>query len=320
MSSAKTMVARVEAYLQSRRQFGFQLRVEGGELLRFARYADGAGHRGAVTTELALRWAHEATTATPLYRARRLEIVRCFAKYQVAFEADTEVPAAGILGPAHRRTLPYIFSPREIERLVAAASRLSAPSGLRAKTYVSLICLLACTGLRISEALRLRRVDVDLDAGVLSIRQTKFCKSRLVPLHRSARLELQRYVVLRDAIVPQIAGATVFVSESGHALPSRTVHGVIRKLLDEAISSSAPTDRRPRIHDLRHTFACRRLVQWYRDGVDLGPRVVALSTYLGHAKVSDTYWYLTGVPELMAIAATRFERFGREGDGDASRA
>ena len=117
MSRATTMVARVETYLHTRRQFGFQLRVEGGELLRFARYADGSGHRGAVTSDLALRWAQDATAATPLYRARRLEIVRCFAKYQVAFEPTTEVPAVGILGPAHRRTPPYIFSPREIGQL-----------------------------------------------------------------------------------------------------------------------------------------------------------------------------------------------------------
>lgn len=318
MSRTKTMVARVEAYLHTRRQFGFQLRVEGGELLRFARYADGAGHRGAVTTELALRWAQAATTATPLYRARRLEIVRCFAKYQVAFEPTTEVPAAGILGPAHRRMPPYIFSRREIERLVAAASRLSAPGGLRAKTYVSILGLLACTGLRISEALRLGRVDADLDAGVLSIRQTKFCKSRFVPLHPSARINLQRYVARRDAIVPPIAGASLFVSESGHALPYRTVHSVTRKLLDEVVSCDA-TDRRPRIHDLRHTFACQRLLHWYREGADLDQRVAALSTYLGHAKVSDTYWYLTAVPELMAIASARFERFGRAGGYDAAR-
>ena len=321
MSRATTMVARVETYLHTRRQFGFQLRVEGGELLRFARYADGSGHRGAVTSDLALRWAQDATAATPLYRARRLEIVRCFAKYQVAFEPTTEVPAVGILGPAHRRTPPYIFSPREIGQLVTAASHLSSPRGLRAKTYASLIGLLACTGLRISEALRLGRADADLEAGVLSIRRTKFCKSRLVPLHPTARVELRRYVVRRDAIVPSsTAAATLFVSESGQALPYRSVHWVMRRLLDDVVASDAPIARRPRIHDLRHTFACRRLLQWYREGADVEQRVAALSTYLGHAKVSDTYWYLTGVPELMAIAATRFERFGRDGDDHASRA
>jgi integrase len=319
MSRAKTMVARVEAYLHARRQFGFQLRIVGDELLRFARYADGAGHRGALTTELALRWAQAATTAAPLYRARRLEVVRCFAKYQAAFEPETEIPARGILGSSHQRTPPYIFSPSEIERLLTGASLLSSPRGLRAKTYAALIGLIACTGLRISEALRLARADADLTAGVLSIRQTKFGKSRLVPLHSSAQIELRRYIARRDAIVPAIAGATLFVSESGNALPLRTVHCVARKLIDGVVAPSPSIARRPRIHDLRHTFACRRLLQWYRDGVDIDQRIAALSTYLGHVKVSDTYWYLTGVPELMAIAATRFERFGREGDVHAAR-
>jgi integrase len=320
MKRPSTMVARVKAYVHARRQFGFQLRVEGGELLRFARYADEAGHRGSLTTELALSWAQAARAASPLYRARRLEIVRGLAKHESAFDAKTEIPAAGILGPAHRRTTPYIFSPREIERLVVAASQLSSPSGLRAKTYSALIGLLACTGLRISEALRLGRTDAHLDTGVLSIRQTKFCKSRLVPLHPSARRALQGYVRRRDAIVAPTATGTLFVSESGAALPSRTVHGVMRILLDSVIKPATAIRRRPRVHDLRHTFACRCLLRWYRAGADIDQRIAALSTYLGHAKVSDTYWYLTGVPELMAIAGTRFERFGREGDDHAARA
>lgn len=134
-----TMVARADAYLYARRQLGFQLRIEGRELLRFARFADSSGHRGALTTELALRWAQEATTATPLYRARRLEIVRCFAKHLAASEPATEIPPMGILGPAHRRTQPYIFDPSEISALVATARRLPSPRGLRGMTYASLI-------------------------------------------------------------------------------------------------------------------------------------------------------------------------------------
>ena len=219
----------------------------------------------------------------------------------------------------HRRPPPYIFSPEEIVRLVGSAELLSSPRGLRAKTYAALIGLLASAGLRISEALRLGNADADLDSGMLTIRQTKFCKSRLVPLHPSATRALQRYVVRRDAIVPPIAGAKLFVSESGHALPSRTVHWVMRRLLDETVASDGPIGRRPRIHDLRHTFACRCLLRWYRAGADVDRHIAALSTYLGHAKVSDTYWYLTGVPELMATAATRFERFGRTGGDHASR-
>lgn len=320
MSRTTTMVARVQAYLHARRQFGFQLRIEGGELLRFAQYADASGHRGRLTSELALRWAQDATTCTPLYRARRLDIVRSFAKYQVAFEAKTEIPATGILGPSHRRTPPYIFSPREIECLVSSASQLSSPRGFRAETYAALIGLLTCTGLRISEALRLARADTDLDSGVLSIRQTKFCKSRFVPLHPSARVALQRYVTQRETIAPSIATGTLFVSESGGALPYSTVQNVMRKLLDEVVPAATSIGcRRPRIYDLRHTFACRTLLRWYRAGANVDQKIAALSTYLGHVKVSDTYWYLTGVPELMAVAATRFERFGREGN-HASRA
>ena len=305
------MVARVEAYLNARRKLGFQLRIEGGELLRFARYADSSGHRGALTTDLALRWAQEAKSATALYRARRLEVVGCFAKHQAAFDPDTEVPPKGLLGPAHRRTQPYIFTQAEITKLMRAALQLPPRHGLRGQTYEVLIGLLACTGLRISEALQLRRADVDLVAGVLSIRLTKFRKSRLVPIHASTQAQLRRYLDRRDAVASPSAGTALFACKAGRALPYTTVRTTLRKLIDEVIPPDTYRSRRPRIHDLRHTFACRCLLRWYQEGVNVDQRMPALSTYLGHAKVSDTYWYLTGVPELMAIAAARFERFGR---------
>lgn len=313
MSRSVTMVSRVKTYLETRRQFGFQLRVEGGELLRFARFADSSGHRGPLTSDLALQWAQDAATATPHYRARRLDMVRTFAKYQIAFEAKTKVPATGILGPSHGRQAPYIFSPREIELLIASAKRLASPCGLRAKTYATLIGLLASTGLRISEALRLRRSDVDLDSGVLLISQTKFCKSRHVPLHSTAKAALQRYVLRRDAFVGLSESGPLLVSESRAHLPYSTVQSVMRKLIDEVVVGDASLRRRPRTYDIRHTFACRTVLRWYRAGVDVDQRIAALSTYLGHVKVSDTYWYLSAVPELMAIAARRFERFGNEG-------
>ena len=153
---------------------------------------------------------------------------------------------------------------------------------------------------------------------MITIRRTKFRKSRLVPLHPSARVELRRYLDLRDAIVATATGTTLFVSEAGSALPYSTVRCVCRKLID-AVARPVGFHRRPHIHDLRHTFACRCLLRWYREGAEVDQRVAALSTYLGHAKVSDTYWYLTGVPELMAIAAARFERLGREGGQHGSR-
>jgi integrase len=305
-----TMVRRVEDYLAQRRALDFQLRIEGSELMRFAHYADESGHQGPVTTELALRWARLAVSASPLYRARRLEVVRTFARHRRAQEPSTEIPPRGILGPAHRRTQPYIYSEREITQLMAAARRLPSPKGLHGATYSTLLGLLACTGLRISEALRIECPDVDLSAGLIRIRETKFRKTRVVPLHRSATLALKRYAEMRDHTA---AGACSFFSnEDGDPLPYSTVNHIFRRLTETATESSG-SRRRLRLHDLRHTFACRALLRWYRDGVDVNHRVAALSTYLGHAKVSDTYWYLTGIPELMAIAARRFESFTERG-------
>ena len=309
--SRVTMETRVKSYVAARRRLGFQLRIEAGELLRFARFADEIGHRGPVTTELALLWAQSATTSTPLYRARRLEVVRCFARYQVVSEPGTEIPPARILGRAHRRTQPHIYPEFELAAILALAGRLSSSKGLRSATYVTLIGLLACTGLRISEALRLLLADVDLEAGVLSIRETKFHKSRLVPLHTSAVKSLEEYIARRKRIQPCVSGAPFFINEVGRRLPYSTVRTVFRNLVDRA-GIGIPNRRRPRLHDLRHAFACNCLMRWYRSGIDVHQRIAALSTYLGHAKVSDTYWYLTGVPELMAITASRFERFAHE--------
>ena len=311
MTGPKTMAARVEAYLVARRRLGFQLRVEGGELLRFARFADASGHRGPVAVELALRWAQTAERSTRLYRARRIETVRCFARHQALLEPATEIPPARILGPAHRRTQPHIYSQDEITRLLTHAARLRSRKGLRARTYVAILSLLACTGLRISEALRLQLIDVDLDAGLLTVRETKFNKSRLVPLHASASAALRGYVAHRDRVQPRWPGASLFISEAGRRLAYTTVRTTFRELADRVVVR-VPGRRRPRLHDLRHTFACRCLLRWIREGVDVHERIAALSTYLGHAKVSDTYWYLTGVPELMAITASRFELFAHE--------
>jgi len=308
--SQSTMVARVEAYLAARRRLGFQLRIEGYELLRFARYADVCGHRGPVTVDLALRWAQTATSSR-LYRARRIEVVRCFARHQALTEPGTEIPPQRILGPAHRRTEPYIYSHGEITTLLVRAARLRSPTGLRAKTYAAIFGLLASTGIRISEALRLGMADVDLVAGVLTIRETKFHKSRLVPLHPTSKDALLAYVAWRARAQPASPDAPFFVSEAGRRIAYTTVRTVFRDLADQTIAR-LPGRRRPRLHDLRHTFACRCLLRWLREGVDVHERIAALSTYLGHAKVSDTYWYLTGVPEIMALTAARFERFARE--------
>jgi integrase len=171
-----------------------------------------------------------------------------------------------------------------------------------------LIGLLICTGLRISEALKMSRGDVDWGHGWLMIRESKFHKSRLVPLHPTAVPALRVYARDRDLLHPIARTESFFVSDRGAALPYSTVRQTFRKLCAHLPAPRRPDGRAPRIHDIRHTFACRRLLHWYADGVDLDHAVAALSTYLGHAKVSDTYWYLTGIPELLDLAAGRFER------------
>jgi integrase len=310
MSRPGTMTEKVDTYLSFRRSLGFLLRTEGVVLRQFAAYADAAGHRGPLTTELALRWARDTASTDRLCWARRLEVVRCFARHLAATEPGTTIPPRGLLGPAHRRNRPHIFSHAELNALMAAAGRLGPSGGLRADTHRTLIGLLAATGLRISEALHLARPDVDLGRGRLIVRETKFRKTRLVPLHPSATEALRDYSVLRDRAFPTPLSDRFFVNRSGLRLPYSTARTVFHKLCD-ALKIAGTGRRRPRLHDLRHTFACWRVETWADSGVDPSLAMASLSIYLGHAKVTDTYWYLTATPELLARAAARFEAFTR---------
>jgi integrase len=307
MSRRRSMAARVKAYLLYRRGLGYQLKSEGQLLGQFAEFADQSGHRGPVTTELALRWARSTSGTERLYWARRLEVVRCLARHLAPMEPGTEIPLRGLLGPAHRRTTPHIYSDAEIAGLMTSARRLHPTDGLRPRTYETLIGLLAAAGLRISEALHLARGHVDWDRGWLCVRQTKFRKTRWVPLHPTATAALRAYAELRDRTFPHCDPDRFFVNDRGLPLPYSTIRTVFRGLCNGL--RIAGSRRRPRLHDLRHTFACRRIELWSEAGMDVTHAITALSTYLGHAKVTDTYWYLTATPDLMARAAAQFERF-----------
>jgi len=308
MSIRKTMVAQVKQYVSYRRKLGYKLRTEAGQLLNFAKYADSSGHTGPITTELILRWARLPENVSLLYQARRVEVVRCFAKYQSIFFPKTEIPPPRILGPAHRRTEPYIYSQQQISALLKACTQLAPVDGLRPCTYAALFGLIACTGLRISEALTLSRDDVDFTNGVILIAETKFHKSRLVPLRPSALKALDKYAKFRDQYHPIAESKNFFLSETSQSLPYSTVNHNF-KLLRERLGWCTEDKRPPRIQDMRHTFACRRLLLWYEQGVDINHAIYSLSTYLGHVKVTDTYWYLTGIPELFAVAGSKFEKF-----------
>jgi integrase len=315
MKSKNSMSSKVERYLAFRRGLGYQLRTEGQLLQQFAAFADAAAHRGPLTIDLALRWARLPEGCDRLYCARRIEMVRCFARHLAVTEPDTQVPPRGILGPAHRRTAPYIYTGAEVAALMTGAEQLWPSDGLRPRTYVTLIGLLACTGLRISEALRLACSDADLDHGIVKVRETKFRKTRLVPVHATAATALRAYADARDRLVKDPRCDRFFVSDHGQPLPYWTVRSVFRRLC-ASVQITGDGRRRPRLHDLRHTFACRRVEEWYDRGTELDHAVSALSVYLGHVKVSDTYWYLTATPGLMARAAQRFESFAGPETGE----
>lgn len=306
MTEAPTMVARVEAYLATRRQMGFALGIAGRQLLAFARFSDQTGHCGPLTLDLAVRWAQSASRAKPLTWARRLEVLRPFAKYCSQFEADTEMVPLRHFGPAHRRLVPHIYTGQEIVSLLEAARRLAPADSLRPLTYYTLFGLLAATGLRVSEARLLQLQDIDFQQSVLTVRQTKFRKSRLVPLHATVVAALKRYAEARQRRFGSARIESFFVSDRATPLAARTIHGVFQRLRAELGWVARGGHAQPRLHDLRHTFICRGLLRSYdlREAVD--GVIDALSTYVGHAKVSDTYWYVTAVPELMAAAAQRF--------------
>ena len=308
MTPDPTMETVVEDYLVRRRSLGFALRIDAGQLRSFARFADGTGHRGPLTVDLVMRWATQPGRHVRRFPGRRIDVIRPFARDCAGVDPATEIPPTGLLGPARHRAVRHIYTDAQLVALVAEARKLGPAGGLRPVTYPTLFGLLAACGLRVSEALRLTHADVDLERAVLTVRMTKFRKSRLVPLHPTTADELRTYARSRDRVVPRRAAATTFfVTKTGTALPYSTVRHVFKRLRSSLDWDRA--DPRPRIHDLRHTFACRRLGAWYADGSDAAVKVAALATYLGHAHITDTYWYLTGSPELLALAAQRFELF-----------
>jgi integrase len=310
MNGNSTMRARVQAYITERRAGGFALSIDEQQLLRFARFVDESSHRGPLTVQLASRWALASKGRRRLTAARRIEVLRGFARYCQTFDPATEIPPLALFGPGHRRVTPHIFTEQELCVLVTTAAGLGPPGGLRGPTCATILGLIASTGLRISEATRLRRSDIDLDRGLLRVQNTKFGKSRLLPLHPTTVQALQRYVQRRERDPASRSGGAFFVFDRGQPATTPKVEYAFRTLRQRLGWRSRGGLRYPRIHDIRHTVATRRLERWYRAGTDIDRGMLALSTYLGHTKVTDSYWYVTATPELMALAARRAERTG----------
>ena len=322
MNTPIDLRAKVDDYLAERRRLGFELRNMALALVSFASYAEHVGHQGPLTTDIMADWARQdkALSHSQGTWARRLKVLRPFTRWLRQFEPRTEVPDASVFGPVPGRVAPHIYREAEIVELLAVARGLNPQGGLRPATFETLFGLIASAGLRVSEALSLLDTDVDLSDGTLMVRQTKFAKSRLLPLHPSTVEVLVRYRQLRSRQVQSTADTPFFVGTRGHRLGqplgNRQVHRVFNELRDQLGWVDRGAYGNPRIHDLRHSFAVRRLMLWHEQGIDVDQAMLTLSTYLGHAKISNTYWYLTGVPELMALASSKFERFVDAAEAD----
>jgi len=292
-------------YLRIRRSLGFQLQEAEGRLKNFIAFLQ-AERASYITRELALRWAAQPAKAQPFTWAQRLGIIRRFAIWYSAIEPRTEIPPAGLLPHRYRRKPPYIYSDEEIQKLLRRTQQLSSPKGLRAHTYTTLFGLLVATGMRVNEALTLDRRDVDLKLGILHLRRTKFGKSRYVPIHASTVVALKKYAGRRDRLFPA-SPVAFLISEKGHRITKWMAQCTFAKISQRVglRASVKGFGHGPRLLDMRHRFAVRTLIRWYRAGLDVERELPKLATYLGHVTVNHTYWYLEAVPELLQLATDR---------------
>lgn len=299
----------IEEYIVYKRSLGYQIKVESEELKRFAAYTMDVGYEGSLTPAIVLQWVTLKKDYSRWYMSRRLETVRTFAKYICVFDPKAQVPPKGIFGKCHGRVTPYIFTENEIQILMKHASKLNSPDGLRKRTITTAIGLLVSTGMRPGELCNLENDDVDLNNGLITIRETKFSKSRIIPLHKTTIIQLRSYVNDRDKLRSHYNSKYFMIMTNSNKLKLCNFEYALQIIRNNLLTTTKWTRRPPRLYDFRHTFACNTLLNWLKNGVDINNKILYLSTYLGHVKISDTYWYLTGTPELMQLASKHFEDF-----------
>jgi integrase/recombinase XerD len=313
--STGDLLLRVECYVAVRRAIGYAERSEEKLLKDFVWFLELNEASGPIRAQTAIEWAcAPAPRRGPAGQAGRLKVVRAFLSHLQAFEFETEVPGPGVLPPI-QRPLPYLYSPDEIAALMKEASRLGPKDSLRPHTYVALIGLLASCGLRVGEALRLKVDEVQLSCSHphLQVVQTKFRKSRLVPLHPSCAQKIAQYAAQRKHLGYDASSDAFLVSEWGGHLSYRTCHKTFSELAYRAGICKRPGTGRPGIHSLRHVFAVSRMIEWHRAGMNVRDLVPHLSVYMGHVQPAHTYWYLTATPELLSAAAEVFCQYAQGG-------
>jgi integrase len=296
-----------EDYLALRRGLGFKLKRPARFVRNFVESLEKRGET-RITTQLALEWATQPQHLQPSEWTARLSGVRAFARYWSSIDVATEIPPEGLLPFRAPRPRPYLYSELEVQRILEEARSMPAQFSLQPLTYHCLFGLLAVTGLRISEALNLECRDVNWAEGVLTIRTSKFGKSRLVPLHSTTKDVLSDYALQRIQRFPDRPTSAFFPSRTGAHLDPGQVRRTFYRISRQLGIRGASASHGPRIHDFRHRFAVETLLRWYRSGEDVKRRLPILSTYIGHSHVTDTYWYLSNTPELMAAAGDCLEK------------
>lgn len=302
---------RLNEYVALRRRLGFQFKTQAEALIQFDRFAHARGHAGAMTAELIVAFATSGNVSET-HQARRYQVVCNFTEYLANFEPATPLMDPRFIRWPRQRPVPHIFTEHEIASLLKEAKKISRRHPVRGAAVHAIVGLGAATGMRVSEVLRLDRGDVDLKTGVLTVRRTKFNKDRLVPVHPTTLEVLRRYAEVRDAHFGEVASPAFFLNLRERRYSRHTAQLDFWRL-GRAAGLREATGNGPRYHDLRHTYAVRRLAGWYREGLDLQAMLPVLATYMGHAHYSDTAYYLTATAELLGLAADRFASF--VGDG-----
>jgi integrase len=291
-------------YLALRRALGYRLARPEKLLGQFLDHLEQTGE-ARITVAAALDWARQPAAGGSNWWAYRLSTVRGFATYLHALDPAHEVPAAELLPQRPHRASPYLYSDTDIAALITATGSLRSP--LRRATFATLIGLLAVTGIRVGEAIALNRDDIDYDAGRLVVRHGKFGKTRELALHPTTVHALRSYQRLRDRTAPATGTAALLVSTAGTRLLYCNLHNAFHRLVGLAGLTPRSGSCRPRIHDLRHSFAVAAMLDAYAAGQDGQTRLTLLSTWLGHVHPGSTYWYLSASPELMAVAGQRLD-------------
>ena len=297
----------VQEYLAVRRAFGAKLKGFDRSLCQFVAFLK-KKRAPFVTTQLALQWATQPCGVSKAHHVARLRWVRLLTGFLHTKDPRHEVPPVGLLCARPRRITPYVYSDVELAQLLERARQRPSPLGLQGETYATMFALLMVTGMRMNEVISLEREDVDLTGGVLTIRETKFHKTRMIPIHPTTATALSDYAQRRDSLVRGGRDRAFFVSEKGSRMSQDLLRGQFKKLCQTVGLRDRTDGRGPRLHDLRHRFAVQSLVHWYRQDLDAARLLPILSTYLGHACTADTYWYLEAVPELLELATRRLER------------